>query len=239
MNEYKKLAIMQPYFLPYLGYYSLIKSTDEFVINDEVQMINKGWIERNRILKQQGGWHYIRVPLVRHSHTAKIETIQIRNNENWKEKILAQLQHYKRKAPYYRQVLDLLRGVFSNDFKTITALNINLLKTTCDYIGIDFNYNILSELKLNLSNVSNADEGALDVCKKLGYNHYINPILGKQFYDVKKYLDNGVKINFLRIRSQKYDQGSKKFTDSLSIIDVLMFNSPSEIVKRLENYTLE
>jgi len=234
-----KLGIMQPYFLPYLGYYSLIKCSDKWIFNDQVQMIRQGWIERNRILKQQGGWHYIRVPLVKFSHTTPIKYIQIRNDEDWKGKILDQLKHYKNKAPYYKKVIKLLDYAFKVEFETITVQNAYLLELTCEYIGFDFNFEVLSKLDIDLPDINEPDEWSLIICKTLGYNHYINPILGKQFYNRKKYEDNNIKLNFLRMDSYSYDQGSKEFVDGLSIIDVMMFNSPAEINQMLDKYQLD
>jgi len=202
-------------------------------------MIRQGWIERNRILKQQGGWHYIRVPLVKFSHTTPIKYIQIRNDEDWKGKILDQLKHYKNKAPYYKKVIKLLDYAFKVEFETITVQNAYLLELTCEYIGFDFNFEVLSKLDIDLPDINEPDEWSLIICKTLGYNHYINPILGKQFYNRKKYEDNNIKLNFLRMDSYSYDQGSKEFVDGLSIIDVMMFNSPAEINQMLDKYQLD
>ena len=97
-----KLAIMQPYFMPYIGYISLIKNTDQFILFDTVQFIRHGWIERNRILKPNEGWQYIQVPLIKdNGRDTVIKNVRINNAENWKSKIIAQLQHYKKKAPNY------------------------------------------------------------------------------------------------------------------------------------------
>lgn len=93
-----KLGIMQPYFFPYLGYFSLIKHTDRFILFDTVQFIRHGWIERNRILKPNEGWQYIQVPLIKDKgRDTVIKDVKIRNTENWQQKIIAQLQHYKKK----------------------------------------------------------------------------------------------------------------------------------------------
>ena len=100
-----KLGIMQPYFFPYIGYISLVKHTDEFILFDTVQFIKHGWIERNRILKPTGGWQYISVPLEKHSLSTLIMDTKIRNNDDWKAKILNQLVHYKRRAPYKKETI--------------------------------------------------------------------------------------------------------------------------------------
>lgn len=103
-----KLAIMQPYFFPYIGYFSLIKHTDEFILFDTAQYIRHGWIDRNRILKQTNDWQYINVPLTKHSLETKIKDVKINNQENWKEKIFKQLLHYKKKSPFYNETINVL-----------------------------------------------------------------------------------------------------------------------------------
>ncbi len=233
-----KLAIMQPYFLPWIGYYALIKCVDNWIFNDEVQMIHKGWVERNRILKQYGGWHYIRVPLARFHYTEPIKEIKIRNKEDWKGKIIAQLAHYKKKAPYYWKVMKMLCDAFDNNYTSITELNAAMLKVSCDYLGIDFKYDILSQMGLDLTNIKEPDDWSLTICKQLGYDHYINPTLGQQFYNRDKYCENNIILNFLNMGIIEYEQFTDKFIDGLSIIDVMMFNSPEKINVMLDNYEL-
>jgi hypothetical protein len=232
---------MQPYFFPYIGYISLMKCVDRWIFMDEVQMIRHGWIERNRILRQQGGWHYFHVPLEKHKSHAIIKDIRIRNTEPWKDKILAQLVHYKSRAPFYHEVIKLLTNSFDEEFDSITHQNAHLLKKISDYIGFEFNYEILSEMNLTLKPADEPDDWSLNICKELNIDHYVNPILGKTFYDVEKFRNEGVKINFLNKQLFAYDQKNSDgvFIENLSIIDVLMFNSPGEVIKRLDNYVLE
>ena len=139
-----KIGIMQPYFFPYIGYIGLIKHTDEFMLFDPVQFIRHGWIERNRILKPDAGWQYISVPLVKHSQETKIQDIKIDNTQNWQDKIFAQLQHYKKKSPFYKQTIDVIKNGFAEKTDSITKLNFNTLKATCEYLDIKFNCSIFS-----------------------------------------------------------------------------------------------
>src|SRR5690606_18119579 len=118
-----RLAIMQPYFLPYIGYFSLIKHTDQFILFDTPQFIRHGWIERNRVLKANGEPLYIKVPLNKHSRETNINDIKIDNSQNWKEKILAQLVTYRKRAPNYWKVVALLREIFALETDSIVNLN--------------------------------------------------------------------------------------------------------------------
>jgi hypothetical protein len=233
-----KLAIMQPYFLPWIGYYALIKCADHWIFNDEVQMIHKGWVERNRILKQYGGWQYIRIPLQKYHYTESIKNIHIRNNEEWQGKIVAQLAHYKKKAPYYWNVMRLLDKAFEKEYDTITEINAAMLEVTCAYLHIDFEYEILSKLDIDLTDIKDPDDWSLTISEQLNYDHYVNPIMGKQFYDAKKYEAHQIKLNFLKMKPIHYEQFNDEFIDGLSIIDVMMFNSPEKINKMLDEYEL-
>src|SRR5215203_3248284 len=155
-----RLGIMQPYFLPYLGYYSLIKHSDKWIVFDVVQFIRHGWIERNRILKPGEGWQYIAVPLQKHSRDTLIKDIQIRNGEDWQSKIIRQLDQYKKKAPYYKQAVEVIRDALSIQTESIVQLNVHILKVTCQYLGIPFETNIFSEMGLEIEPVNHAGEWA-------------------------------------------------------------------------------
>src|ERR1700761_8598999 len=103
-----KLAIMQPYFFPYLGYFQLIHHADRFILFDDVQYIRHGWINRNRILKPAEGHQFIIAPLADHGRDALIKEVYVKDGYDWKEKILRQVEHYKKRAPYYNDVAGLL-----------------------------------------------------------------------------------------------------------------------------------
>ncbi|WP_107942070.1 WbqC family protein [Metasolibacillus fluoroglycofenilyticus] len=234
-----KVAIMQPYFFPYLGYFSLIKNTDQFILFDTVQYMRHGWIERNRILKPQEGWQYVQAPLMKHSKSTSIKDIQIKNEDNWKERIIRQLEHYKKKAPYYNEVISVVRLALELDTDSIVKLNENILKVVCAYIGIDLSVKVFSEMDITIKKVHAPDEWALNICESLGgIQEYWNPQGGIEFFNRKKYSDAGLTINFLKINLESYSQKRRAFEAGLSIIDVMMFNSPEEIRKMLDNYEL-
>ena len=234
-----KLAIMQPYFLPYLGYFSLIKHTDEFILLDTVQFIRHGWIERNRILKPSDGWQYIMVPLKKHSRETIIKDIEINNDQQWKEKILAQLQHYKKQAPYFSNVIDILNEIFSKEYATIVDLNLASLKTVCNYLGINTPIQVFSLMNIDIEPANAPDEWALNICKALGnVDEYWNPPGGQSFFDRKKYENAGINLKFHSAILTDYDQKRNVFEPGLSILDVMMFNSIEEINKMLDNYEL-
>lgn len=233
----KKVAIMQPYFFPYIGYFSLIKHTDEFILFDTVQFIRHGWIERNRVLKQNEGWLYIKVPLVKHPHDTSIKDTQIDNSQDWKAKIIAQLQTYKKIAPNYPQVNKLVEESLKQEFPDIVSLNKSCIKAVCDYLGITTDLKVFSKMDLEIETPTAPDEWALNICKAMeDVDEYWNLPGGREFFDAKKYADTGIKLKFQKIDLVEYDQKRRPFEPGLSIIDVLMFNSPKEVNIMLDNY---
>jgi hypothetical protein len=234
-----KLGIMQPYFFPYLGYFSLIKHTDRFILFDPVQFIRHGWIERNRILKPGEGWQYIQVPLVKFARETNIVDVKINNAENWKNKIVAQLQHYKKLAPYYRNVMELLDNVLADDYDDIVSFNKKSLEAVCKFLGFERNMEVYSKMNLQIEPVNAPDEWALNICKAIpGADEYINPPGGQSFFDKSKYDKNNIKLEFLEINLHEYSQKRLDFESGLSVIDVMMFNSPEEINTMLDDYKI-
>lgn len=234
------IGIMQPYFLPYLGYFSLIKNSQEFYLLEDVQFIRHGWIERNRILKPVEGWQYFGVPLASHTRTTKIKDIFVAENQNWRDRILSQLQHYKKRAPYYKQTITVLEHAFAelDNVIKITEINKILLQYVCSYLGINTPISIFSLAEHPLKDINEPDDWALQICKTLGADSYINPPGGKAFFDEQKYINNGVELKFLSINLKPYPQrrGPDNIILGLSIVDVMMFNDIPNINNMLEDY---
>jgi hypothetical protein len=233
-----KIAIMQPYFFPYVGYYSLIKYSERFILFDTPQFIYHGWIERNRILKPIEGWQYVKVPLIKHSRSSVIKDVFIKKNEQWQEKIIAQLQHYKKQAPFFKSTMQIIEQIKYMDFNNIVDLNIKILELTCSYLNIDCNFSVFSRMNSVIEDVKEPDEWALNISKAIGANEYVNPPGGQEFFNKNKYEKNNIKLTFLKNRLNPYNQHRTTFEAGLSIIDVMMFNSPNEISKIINDYEL-
>lgn len=235
-----KVGIMQPYFFPYIGYYSLIEQVDEFILLGNVQFIRHGWIERNRILKPNEGWQYISVPLEKHSQQSTIDSICIRNEERWKEKIYGQLTLYKW-APNYKKIVELVKECIEPEQKSIMMLNKHVLEITCNYLEINTPIKLFSEMNLSIEQPNNADEWALNICKAMSetVTEYWNPPGGKTFFDVSKYAKENINVKFQKMTDCIYKQGRRQeFEPWLSILDVMMFNDIATIKEMMDNFEI-
>ena len=234
-----KLAINQPYFFPYLGYFSLIRQTDRFILLDEIQYIKQGWINRNRILASDGGWQYIRVPMAKFHQTDLISQVKISDKEDWREEILNRLLVYKGHGPYFRETMETVGKALSLDTDNITRLNEHALKAVCDHIGIASELRIFSDLELKVQKAEAPDEVPLNICRALGnIEEYWNLEGGAEFYDRSKFDREGIGIKFVKMNLQQYPQIHENFEPALSILDVMMFNDPDQIQRMLDDYQL-
>jgi len=232
------VAIMQPYFFPYIGYFQLIRYADRFIAFDTPKFIRHGWIERNRIMSPKNVTLYIKVPLEKHSSDTPIKEIRINNAEAWQDKLLAQLGHYKKKAPFFGAVVRCMEEVFAYSGDSITDLNVHALAVVCRYLGLDFDYEVFSRMEIELPEVQAPDEWALNIAGAIGAIEYVNPPGGVDFFDPEKYIRKGIKLTFLRPRLREYSQFPPGFISGLSIVDVMMFNPPEIIAEMLDDYTL-
>lgn len=233
-----KLAIMQPYFFPYIGYLQLIHATDKFILFDDVQYIRHGWINRNRVLKPNEGWQYIVAPLQSHSQRASIKEIRLQPGREWKDRIIRQLEHYKKRAPFYVQTAEVVNACLATDEENITKLNADILTVVCRYINLRFEYKISSSNAYDYSNVNDAGEWALRIAEQEKASEYINPSGGSELFDDGKFINSNIKLHFLKPDLKEYNQRRKTFEPGLSIIDIMMYNSPEEIRSMLNCYEI-
>lgn len=131
-----KLAIMQPYFFPYIGYFSLMDYADEFILFDTAQYDRKGWMNRNRVLKPKEGWQYIRAGVVKPSFRATIKEVEVSAESEWKHTLLRQLEHYKSAAPYFEETVAFIEKGLAGPASTLTELNKHTLMAVRDHLGL-------------------------------------------------------------------------------------------------------
>jgi hypothetical protein len=236
----KRLGIMQPYFFPYLGYFSLISATDRWIVFDPVQYIRKGWMNRNRVLKQGGGVKYVGVTVAPHSRDTLIKDMRLAAGNDHCDQLVRHLDHYRNaRAPFYVEVVSLIRECFASGEDRLVPFLVRCLSVTCEHIGIPFQHEVYSEMGLGHEVAHAPGEWALNISKELKVATYINPPGGKAIFDAKAFHKAGVDLFYHEQELPAYDQRSGSFEPGLSILDVMMFNEPSAIREMLTRYRLE
>ena len=235
-----KLAVMQPYFFPYLGYFQLIHSVDRFVFFDDVQYVRKSWMSRNRLLNISSNTpFFIRPSLVKPSYKAMLGTVELDDNYNWKKNLLCQVKAYKNKAPFYSEIIPLIKNILSNDHKLLLDFNVNSIIEIANWLGLNVKFERFSNFQWSYKENLGKGDWAPEVSKKLKATYYINSPGGESFISTKPFNENGIKLGFLQPHLLPYDQKTEIFTPGLSIIDVLFFNGKKGTLDLLDQYEIK
>lgn len=228
-----KLGIMQPYIFPYIGYYQLINAVDKFVIYDDVNYINKGWINRNNLLVN-GKAFLFTIPLKEASQNKLINQIEIQENGSWSKKLLKTIEQAYKKAPYFENTFSLVSNIINSPVKGIHELALLSLRAVAEYLDIKTEFVDSSSVYQNTN--LKAQERILDICLKEKADHYFNPIGGMEIYSNELFERSGIRLDFLKTIPVPYTQFGNEFVPYLSIIDVLMFNSKAEVIELIDQY---
>lgn len=229
------IAIMQPYFFPYIGYWQLINAVDKFVILDDVNYIVRGWINRNRILINEEA-HYINLPVLSPSQNKLINEVFLNEEYILYEKLLRKIELAYKKAPYFDDVYKLIEEVICYEERNLTKFLEFSLITINKFLGI--NTEILLSSNIIKDSSLKGEQKIIDICKILKTDRYINPIGGTSLYSKDNFLEHYLELKFLKTDDIKYKQFNSSFIPWLSIIDVIMFNDRKKIEGMLNSYSL-
>jgi hypothetical protein len=231
-----KIAIMQPYLFPYIGYYQLLKAVDTFVVYDDAQYMKGGWINRNRVLLN-GKDHYF-------TFGVKKDSLYLPINKRFFSPSIAVngakfkglLHSCYRKAPYYHRFCECIDDVLHLEECNIALFIMHSLKIICNYLGLGCSLVFSSEI--NKNDALKSQDRVIDIVKCMNADHYINAIGGYALYEKPTFEKNNISLNFLKPHLSEYTQLGNPFIPGLSIIDSCMFNNHENMQKLLESYEL-
>ncbi len=227
---------MQPYFLPYIGYFQLINHVDKFVIYDEVQFTKKGWIHRNRMLMNNKDFMFS-LSLKKDSNYLNIIDRQLSDNFKVDSlKLLRQIHNAYKKAEMFPQVFPMIEKILNYDDTNLFYFVKHSLEVICDYLGIKTPLVVSSSLEYD-NNLKSQDK-VIAICKSIGANEYINPIGGRDLYETKSFTAENIELSFIKSNDISYNQFQNEFIPFLSILDVIMFNSKEQIMSHISNFKL-
>lgn len=229
---------MQPYFLPYLTYFSLVEACDVFVFFDTAQYVRRSWMNRNRILNPGAGWSYLGVPVRYSPVLTPVRNKQIDTSTPWHRDLLASVGRYRRRAPHYARVVGLLDTAEIRSAVSICQLNILLIKRICEDLGLTCRFVAYSELDPWAEERQAPVDWVWEGCALAGANSYLNLPGGVELYDAAEYTRRGLPFHFIENGLRPYPQGEERFVPGLSIIDVMMFNEREEVLEQIRNYRL-
>lgn len=232
-----KLAIMQPYFFPYIGYFQLMNAVDQFVVYDNIEFSKKGWVNRNRILVN-GQDSMISLPLRKDSDY--LDIVERYLADVWpveRKKMLNRIVESYRKAPMFKEVVPLIEKVMLHEENNLFRFILHSLETVKNYLEIPTPLTISSTI--DVDHDLKAEMRVMATVKACHADTYINPIGGIELYNKDQFKNAGIELHFLRAKNIPYKQFDNQFVPFLSIVDVMMFNSKEQLQALLQEYSLE
>lgn len=230
-----KLGIMQPYFMPYLGYWQLINAVDKFVVLDNVNFIKQGYINRNSILLG-GVAHQVNIQVQAISSNKSINEHQLNENPVWRKKILRTIKQSYAKAPFFEVVFPVIENILSFQEINLSKFLVNQLCKVSEYLHIETE--IIESASVYDTKGLMSQDRILEICKQAGASHYINSIGGQTLYSRDDFSEKGIDLSFIKTGEYWYKQYNDTFIPDLSVIDVMMFNSKEQVYKMLNQYRL-
>jgi len=222
---------MQPYFLPYIGYFQLVNHCDIFVFYDDIQYSKGGWVNRNRLLVG-GAAKTFTIPLMKASDFLDVRDRRISEAFNPSKMMSAFAQAYD-KAPHWEKYKDLLTAIL--EYPDRNLLNFINNSTAAVAAALSIDSKILVSSNITIDKTLKAQDRVLAICQSLGATEYINPIGGLDLYQESVFAKLGISLKFLSPNLTPYPQFSEPFVEALSIVDALMFLEPSELISRIKN----
>lgn len=227
-----KLGIMQPYFMPYIGYFQLMKAVDKYIIYDDVNYITRGWVNRNNLLIN-GEKKMFSIILKGASQNKLFNEIEIGDDFH---KFMKTVQLNYSKTPYFIEVMKLLEQIISFPNKQLSLFIANSFNEILSYLEI--NTELIMSSEINKDTSLKGQDKIIQICELLRADEYFNTLAGRKLYNKDDFEQHGINLRFIDEQILPYHQLSKEFIPCLSIIDVLMNNSKSEVNALLNSYKL-
>lgn len=228
----KVVAIHQPEYLPWLGFFKKMMNVELFVFLDDVQFRKKGWQNRNRI-RINDGTTLLSIPVHTHSYP-KINEVTIDNEKNWSMRHKKSILYNYARAPYFGEIKDFIESIFEKKFQYLVDLNTEIIKFIMNELEIKSKIVFSSELEIS----KKGSDRVLDICKAVDADHYITGTFwAESNLRVEEFKKSNIDVEFQKFQHPIYKQIHGEFIPEMSIIDLLFNEGRKEAKKILQNST--
>ena len=234
---------MQPYFLPYLGYWQLMSKVDTWVVFDDIQFIQKGWINRNKItnIEKNKEYTYLTIPLSGRHKKTLIKDIKIDDQNDWRRVLNARFGGLRKRAPYFYEATDFLNHVLDFKSKWLIDFLFHSIELTQSLFNLRNSLMLQSKDCCSIHSGLNlgAGEWALKLAQSVGAKQYINPVGGKKLFSCEKFKKNGISLSFLNAELPKDINGNVELGWDRSIIEPIARYGIARVQKEISKGIVE
>ncbi|MFC4438204.1 MULTISPECIES: WbqC family protein [Natrialbaceae] len=214
----RTVAIHQPNYLPWLGYFHKLHRSDVFVVLDDVEYTSNSWINRNKI-KTPDGWTWLTVPV--RSSDESIAAVEIADDE-WRDTHRKSLQQNYGKAAYFDETIEFFERTYARSWDSLCELNVHLVQELADRIGLECTFVRASTLDVDATN----SERIVRLCEESGADRYLSGDGARSYNDRSKFEAADVSLEYQSFDHPQYEQRFDGFVPNLSIVDALMNVGP-------------
>jgi hypothetical protein len=227
-----RIGILQPGYLPWLGFFEQIYKSDVFVIYDDVQYDKHGWRNRNRI-KTANGIQWLTVPVLSSGmNQPLVRDTRINNSTNWRKKHLASITANYSRALYFNEYINLFQEVLNREWDYLFDLDMTFIELLCRALGIKRKVVCSSELDVSGDKVTRL----INICKHFGADVFYEGQAGKAYLDEELFKSEGIIIEYQDYQHPTYQQLYGDFEPYLSVIDLLFNEGPDSLALLVGNY---
>ncbi|CAB3290115.1 WbqC-like protein family [Methanocaldococcus lauensis] len=223
-----KVVILQPMYLPWMGYFGMIDVADVFVFYDDVQFSNQSWQQRNRV-KTANGIVWLTVPVIK-KFGQRINEVRINNSTNWRKKHWKTIKYSYSKAPYFKDYKDIFEEIYAREWNYLYELNIYIIKTITEILGLKTKFILSSELNVE----GKKTDRLIRILKKINATEYISGPSAKAYIEPEKFKRENIGLYWFEFNHPKYPQIHGDFVPYLSVIDLLFNVGEVEAVKYIK-----
>lgn len=226
-----RIGILQPGYLPWLGFFEQLNRSDIFVIYDDVQYDKNGWRNRNRI-KTANGIQWLTIPVhFKFEEHLIIKDIKIDNKVNWRKKHLLSLRTNYSKSPFFSKYIDIFEDAYSRTWKNLIDINMHFILALSRCLGLS-SKKIIRSSTLNIT--GDKTERLIKICKMFSADVFYEGSAGKNYIDESFFAREGITIEYQDYKHPVYRQLYGDFMPHLSVVD-LLFNHGDESLSILTN----
>lgn len=218
-----RIAILQPNYIPWRGYFDMIRQVDIFVFLDDVQYTKQDWRNRNRICTRKADPIWLTVPVRVSSLEQQIRDVPVNNDIPWAKKHLAALQSSYGKAPFFKSYIEPLRDIYMQRHEMLADLDIALIRRVCAWLGITTQFHLSSELAA----AGRKDDKLIRILQRLGGTHYLSGPAAKAYIQPHLWQQAGISLEYIVYPDYPaYPQINPGFEPQVSILDLLFMTGP-------------